>query len=289
MQLPDRIVVGLDLEPASCRVTSGSLAAAETSLWLARQRKDAHVTLLHSVVKDEYFDPLADELIPICGTVEPAARLAVSELVARFRAQEIGCETIDSAERPSLALAREVAAQRAQLALVGKHDGHEADATRIGAVALRILRESPCPVWSVVPGREIVPRRVLAATDLTATGQLAVEWAAQLALAAGAELHVAHIHPPSLRSRGARGSTHLAQLATRTTAHLGDKGRAAARVHLREGVPSHELLALCDELEIDLLALGAFSHRRDEPGAIGSTTERVALHCGASLLLVRAR
>lgn len=133
------------------------------------------MTLLHSVAKDEYFDPLVDELVPICGTVEPAARLAVSELVARFRSQGVGCETVDTAERPSVALAREVNAQRAQLALVGKHDGRETDAARLGSVALRVLRESPCAVWSVVPGRDAIPRRILAATDFTPTGQAAVE------------------------------------------------------------------------------------------------------------------
>ena len=289
MQLPDRLVVGLDLDPLRCSITSGSRAAAETALWLARVQGSAHVTLVHSVVKDEYYDPLVDELVPVCDTVEPAARLAVSELVARFRAHGVGCETVDSSERPSVALAREVTAQRAQLALVGKHDGHETDAARLGPIALRILRESPCPVWSVVPGRAIAPRRVLAATDLTPTGQIAVEWAGRIALAAGAELHVAHVHPPSLHSRGGRGSAHLAQLASLSIAHLGESARAAAHVHLREGAPARELLSLCEELEVDLLALGAFSHRRDEPTQVGSTAERIVTRCGAGLLLVRAR
>ena len=85
---------------------------------------------------------------------------------------------------------------------------------------------------------------------------MAVEWAANLALAAGAELHIAHIHPPALLSRGVRGATHLAQLATRATAHLGEQGRAAAHMHLREGASAQELLAL---------------------------------RCAASLLMVRAR
>jgi nucleotide-binding universal stress UspA family protein len=60
-------------------------------------------------------------------------------------------------------------------------------------------------------------------------------------------------------------------------------------VHLREGAPARELLSLCEELEVDLLALGAFSHRRDEPTQVGSTAERIVTRCGAGLLLVRAR
>jgi len=48
-------------------------------------------------------------------------------------------------------------------------------------------------------------------------------------------------------------------------------------------------LAPCEELEIDLAVLGAVSDRHDDPGQIGSTTERVVLRSSASLLLVRSR
>ncbi len=61
MQLPDRLVLGLDLGPLRCSITSGSRAAAETALWLARVQGRAHVPLIHSAVKDESYDPLVDD------------------------------------------------------------------------------------------------------------------------------------------------------------------------------------------------------------------------------------
>lgn len=286
MRPPRRIVLGLDLDPSSCCPTAGSLAACETALWLA-EPGESHVTLLHSVVRDEYFDPLANELVPICDTVVPEARLAVSELVGRFRAHEIPCETLDVAERPSLAIAREVQQQGAELVLLGKHDGREADASRIGPIALRALRESPCAVWTVVPGRPSRPRRVLAATDLTATGAHAVEWAALIAARAEAELHIAHIQPPTLHTRGADSEAHRRKLEATACAPLGEAQRARVQMHLREAAPAQGLLALVEELDIDLITLGAFSHRRDTPGVIGSTAERLIPRIECALLMVR--
>ena len=289
MKLPDRIVVGLALDRVSCAPSEGSRAAAETALWLAEKAEGSHVTLVHSVVEDEYYDPLVDELVPICGNVDPASRLAVSELVARFRAHGVPCETVDTAERPSLAITREVNSQRAQLVLVGKHDGREADAARIGPIALRVLRESPCAVWSVAPERKPKPRCVLAATDLTATGDAAVEWAALVARASGAALHAVHVHPPALHSRGASSKHHLDELAACAVAPLPADLRVSVRVHLREAAPAQGVLSLAEELEADLVVMGTFSHRRDEPHHIGSTTERMITRFGGSLLLVRAR
>jgi nucleotide-binding universal stress UspA family protein len=49
------------------------------------------------------------------------------------------------------------------------------------------------------------------------------------------------------------------------------------------------VLSLAEELEADLVVMGTFSHRRDEPHHIGSTTERMITRFGGSLLLVRAR
>jgi nucleotide-binding universal stress UspA family protein len=65
--------------------------------------------------------------------------------------------------------------------------------------------------------------------------------------------------------------------------------RASAQVHLREAAPGRGIAALAEELEAELVVMGSFSHRRDEPHHIGSTTERMITHFGGSLLLVRAR
>jgi nucleotide-binding universal stress UspA family protein len=286
MIAPQRIVVGLDLDPAQCKPTPGSLAACETALWVARAC-GAHVTLTHSVARDEYFDPLTSELVPVCDTVTPQARLAVAELLERFRGSGVACETIDSAERPSLAIAREVERQRADLVLLGKHDGRESDAARIGPIAVRVLRECSSPVWVVMPGAPIQPRRVLAATDLTPVGERAVLWAASVAELARAELHVVHIHPPTLHSRRADSDAHMRRLHENAVAGLTAAQRERAQIHVREAAPAQGVLAMVEELDADLVVLGTYSHRRDPSSFVGSTAERLFARLQPGVLAVK--
>lgn len=286
MNAPQRIVVGLDLDPKSCRPTAGSLAAAETALWLAPATK-AHVTLLHSIARDEYFDALTNELVPVCDTVSPEARLAIAELVSRFHAAGSACETIDTSERAPLAIEREVQRQHADLVLLGKHDGRESDATRIGPIAVAVLRNCPSAVWTVVPGRTPTPRRILAATDLTSVGEKVVTWAATLAEFARAELHVVHVHPPALHTRGNTSNAHRERLMEAMRAGLSAPQREHAQLHLRDAAAAPGVLDTVEQIEPDLVVLGAFSHKREPGKFVGTTTERLFAHLQTGLLVLK--
>ncbi len=282
----NRFVVGLDLDPRTCAPTAGSAAAAQTALWLAT-RTGAQVTLLHSLAQSEYFDPLTHELVALCSAVSPEGRANVSELVAQMRASEVVCETIDCQERAATAIAREAQHSGADLVLLGKHDGREADASRIGPIALTVLRESLTPVWVVVPGREIAPRVIVAATDLTATSERAVACAARLASLAGADLHIVHVQPPALHTRPGSKSEREERIKNSMLAPLDQTQRAAAQLHLRENSPAQGVLEVCEDLEPDLVVFGALAHKRDKPGAIGSTAERLIGRLSSSLLVLR--
>ncbi len=282
----NRFVVGLDLDPRSCAPTPGSAAAAQTALWLAT-RTGAQVTLLHSLAQGEYFDPLTNEMVAICSAVAPEGRIRIAELVAQMRASEVACETVDCQERAPLAIAREAQHSGASLVLLGKHDGRESDAGRIGPIALAVLRESLAPVWAVVPGRAIAPRVIVAATDLTATSEQAVAWAGRLADFAGAALHLVHVTPPALHTRPGSKSEREARVRSAMLAPLDEAQRAAAQLHLRENTPAQGVLEVCEELEPDLVVFGALAHKRDKPGVIGSTAERLIGRLQCSLLVLR--
>jgi nucleotide-binding universal stress UspA family protein len=281
-----RIVVGLDLQPSDCAPTAGSLAAAETALWLAAAT-GAHVTLLHSLAQSEYFDPLTNELVALCSTVTPEGRGQIGELVTRFRSSGVHSETVDTAERPSVAVAREVARQGGDLVLLGKHDGRESDASRIGPIALRVLRESTAPVWIVVPGRPIAPRVVVAATDLTAVSDEAVRCAAGIASLAKAQLHIVHVRPPALHTRPGSRAERDERMKAAMRAPLSEEERVEARLHLREESPAQGVLELCEELEPDLVVFGALAHKRDKPDVIGSTAERLIGRLETALLVLK--
>lgn len=281
-----RLVVGLDLDPASCAPTLGSAAAAETALWIAAAN-GAQVTLLHSLAQSEYFDPLVNELVAICGTVTPEGRARISDLTSRMRTSGVACETVDSTERPPLAIAREVRQKHADLVLLGKHDGREANAARLGPVALAVLRGSTTPVWAVVPGRPIEPRVIVAATDLTATSDEAVATAAHVAALARAELHVVHVHPPALHTRPGNKAERETRTRAAMLAPVPQTQRLAVQLHLRENAPAQGVLELCEELEPDLVVFGALAHKRDKPDAVGSTAERLIGRLECSLLVIR--
>lgn len=278
------IVVGLDLAPADCSPTSGSLAAYRTALWLAGG--GAHVVLLHSLARQEYFDPLTNELVALCGSVTPEGRVQLSALLEQLRARGATASTVDSREPAPVAIAREVAQRKAELVLLGKHDGREVDASRIGPIALRVLRESTTAVWTVAPGRPIEPRTIVAATDLTQTSSDAVACADRIAALAGAELHVVHVQPPELHTRPGSKSEREQRTRAAMTASLPNERRAAAKLHVRVSSPAQGVLELCEELEPDLVVFGALAHRRDKPGVIGSTAERLIGRLETSLLVL---
>jgi nucleotide-binding universal stress UspA family protein len=281
-----RIVVGLDLAPADCSPTSGSLAAYRTALWLAGGGA-AQVVLLHSLAQQEYFDPLTNELVALCGSVSPEGRARMSALLEELRARGATPSTVDSREPAPVALAREVAQRNADLVLLGKHDGREVDASRIGPIALRVLREATTAVWVVTPGRPIAPRTIVAATDLTQTSSEAVACADRVAALAGAELHVVHVQPPALHTRPGSQSEREQRTREAMTASLPAERRAAAKLHLRVNSPAQGVLELCEELEPDLVVFGALAHRREKPGVIGSTAERLIGRLETSLLVLR--
>ncbi len=281
-----RLVVGLDLDPNTCEPTAGSVAAAHTAKWLAT-RTGAQVTLLHSLAQGEYFDPLTNELVALCGAVAPEARAKIGELVAQLRASDVSCETVDCQERAPVAIVREAQHSHADMVLLGKHDGRESDATRIGPIALAVLRDSLAPVWVVVPGRELAPRVIVAATDLTLTSERAVACAGHLASLSGAELHLVHVQPPARHTRPGSKIEREARIKSSMIAALDEAQRASAQLHLRENSPAQGVLEVCEELEPDLVVFGALAHMRDKPGVIGSTAERLIGRLSCSLLVMR--
>jgi nucleotide-binding universal stress UspA family protein len=284
----ERVVVGVDLDPGRHGATRGSLAAVETALWLARPER-THVTLVHSAVRDEYFDPLSREMVALGGEGARSAdsRAAIGELLERFRGRGVACETVDTADRPSRALLREAARQRSDLVVIGKHDDREVDAARVGPTASMLVRDCPCAVWTALPSLRVEPRVVLAATDLTATGAAVVGWAAEVAERARAELHLVHVHPRNLRARSTAPGPRGERIAAALRAELEGPLAGEARIHVREADAAHGILDVAADVRPDLVVFGARSHARADGAQLGQTAERLLGRVRSALLVVR--
>ncbi len=128
-------------------------------------------------------------------------------------------------------------------------------------------------------------RRILVATDFTATSNLALDWAIELAAPLGASVTVMHAYEIPVI-----GFPDGALIATsEVAARLGEAARAALESAieqrqgrgvalvgtLREGVPWEEINAVAEEIDADLIVIGTHGRRGIARALLGSVAENV--------------
>jgi universal stress protein E len=174
------------------------------------------------------------------------------------------------------------------------------------SVTQHLFRKCPVPVWSVYPGREPFPRRVLAAVDPGVSGSVerdlarrVLELALRVAGTRPIELHAAHAWsiPAEALIRSKFGSKRTQALLDQqrqiareqleeliTEAHLES---SIAGTHLPAGNPAPAILALAEELDADLVVLGSSGRRGLAGILIGSTAEAIVTRMARSVAMVK--
>jgi nucleotide-binding universal stress UspA family protein len=149
------------------------------------------------------------------------------------------------------------------------------------------------PVPPTTEGRQI--RRVLLATDLSPTTDLATDWAFDLAHRNAADLLVVSvIDPREIRLPGGGFQLRVDQVRDRREAiaqRLVQRGREmGVRVTFLvwTGEPGESIVAAAESEDADVVLVGA--HGRGTLGRllIGSVSEHVARHAPCPVLIVRA-
>jgi nucleotide-binding universal stress UspA family protein len=128
-------------------------------------------------------------------------------------------------------------------------------------------------------------RRILVATDFTATSNLALDWAIELAAPLGASVTVIHAYeiPVIGFPDGALIATSevAARISTAARAALDSvveqrEGRGVPLTSkLREGVAWEEINAVADEMDADLIVLGTHGRRGIARALLGSVADKV--------------
>jgi nucleotide-binding universal stress UspA family protein len=141
--------------------------------------------------------------------------------------------------------------------------------------------------------------RIVAATDYSAWAHYALERAAQLARASGAELHV--LHSPS-RGRWPQGGGVLSQYfgsgnepsiedererLAAEAAGPARRFRVKPECHVLPGRPAEELSAFANAREAGLIVLGSRGESGLRPQAVGSTALKVLWQSLTPVLMVR--
>jgi universal stress protein A len=142
-------------------------------------------------------------------------------------------------------------------------------------------------------------RSVLCPTDLSPDSSKALDLAASLCGATGAELTVVHVHPRELPmaaefsylSPPPLEEVERAEIAAKLDA-LAAPVRATgvrARTRVLEGDPAFEVARLARALEADLVVVGFHSEARLRHLLMGSTAEELVRRAGCPVLVVPAK
>jgi universal stress protein E len=126
-------------------------------------------------------------------------------------------------------------------------------------------------------GSAVVLRRVLAASDLSPTGERVIGYAAFVAARFGAALHVVHAFQLERDERMRRLAEQLARAEPVPKAEL----------HVLRATPSQAVLDCCARVEPDLVVMGTLSHGGLGGRLVGSTAERLLGRLDVSLLTLK--
>ncbi|MGB3683896.1 MAG: universal stress protein [Rubrobacteraceae bacterium] len=179
----------------------------------------------------------------------------------------------------------------------------------LGSVSTSVVRHAHCPVLVTRCEGEgaALPERMLVAADGSGSGERALEMAAEVARAAGSELHLLHV--VQLPSPGPEGwavpiayMPEAGELVTRNIEELErnardfveqradrirDDGGPVLEGHVAFGLPSQEILRLAEELGAGLVFTGSRGLGGVRRALLGSVSDSIVHHAHCSVMVVR--
>jgi nucleotide-binding universal stress UspA family protein len=148
---------------------------------------------------------------------------------------------------------------------------------------------------------ELLGKKVLLAMDSSEGAELAARAAVDVAESTGSALHMVYVEPlADFIKNGdvapgydhqlynmieAEGQETLRKLVWRVKV----AGGTVADAHLRMGAVAEEIVALADQLEVDLIVVGSRGLRGIRRALAGSVSESVFRHAHCPVMVVRAR
>jgi nucleotide-binding universal stress UspA family protein len=285
---------------AATDFSAAATLAVERAALLAREW-DCPLNLLH------VFNPFswtnATHLLPdILLGRNPAAQYQTN--LARLRDEIAGragpiAITISQADgRASAAIAGHADAVNAGLIVIGIRGEGIVHELALGGTAVKVLRRSPCPVLAVRGSSPAPYRRVVIATDFSATATRALRVALDLFPAAEhIAIHASQV-PYEGRMRLAGASTEdigryrASELATAQSqmdaylTHADYEAASSIRRVIRHGYPAAVLLDELHRTPCDLLVLGRHGQSVLDEHLLGSITLNLLHHAPCDVLLV---
>jgi nucleotide-binding universal stress UspA family protein len=137
------------------------------------------------------------------------------------------------------------------------------------------------------------PTKILLATDGSEEANLAASRAAELAKDTDSELHVVTVGPfvPTIFAVTEEEPARLAREARRTldeqVRRIEAAGGRVTQAHLTLGGAAEEIVALAEDIEAGLIAMGSRGRGGIRRALMGSVSESVVRHAHCAVMIIR--
>lgn len=281
--------------------------ALNHALYLARQY-GAELHLLHTIVPLEYDANNPSHHFPDMAAL--AARLqqiASDRMSAALAARAVDGLQITAAQRQGISIAptilEYVEEQDVDLIVMGTHGRRGLGHLFLGSVAEEIVREAPCPVFTIRERKEPRPveaiRQILVPIDFSEHARDALLYALQFADSYGAHLHLLHVIetnavPPfyiGLNISGYDSTPDLKARVEKALQQLSEELPAAqvpVTTHLLEGYAAHDIVHFAEQQAIDLIVIATHGLTGFKHLLLGSVTEKVVRRAPCPVFTVKA-
>lgn len=268
--------------------TAASVLAVVPERWsLAEPTSEAH----HA---------MAEMLVSLQQKDRATAERHTAQVADRLRAHGLSAEAQVREGRPSQVILEYAAGLSADMIVIGAKGLSAPGEFRLGSTAHKLTHYAECSVLVVRPPGRAQPLSVVLAADGSREAQRAAEFLCALSLPHWAEVTVVSVAEAQVSlSNGVRRlaadvpDVVLPALldaaearVTQVIECLRNCG-AQARSAIRLGHPATEILAVAQEQDADLIAVGARGQTRTGPFRLGGVAQKVIKYAGCSVLVVR--
>jgi nucleotide-binding universal stress UspA family protein len=269
------------------------LAATTAAELAAKTGSELHVVHVRILPPETLHDPLSFDTAAR-EEFERRGRAKLDELVGRLEASGVAVEGAHfRVGSPAAEIATQAEELGAGLVVLGSRGLGAIRRALIGSVSDSVVRHAPCPVL-VVRGEPLTfPTKILLATDGSEEANLAASTAAELAKDTDSELHIIHVGQvvPTFLAATEEEPGRTAREARRTLDEQVQRievgHETVAQAHLRYGGVAEEVVALAEDIEAGLIAMGSRGRGGIRRALMGSVSDSVVRHAHCAVLVVR--
>lgn len=253
-----------------------------------QERLGSALTLLYA---DEFYFPIDLLDLPMGYYLEnaPETHKKLKEKLRDYSTAHIpaGAETLIVQDAPARAIVTTAKDIKANLIIMGTHGRRGWRRALLGSVTEAVLHDADIPVLTITPslmehGQKMDINRILCPVNFTRIARESLQHACTLAEAFGAELNVVYIAEGIDEERTPEVEAAFAQWVDPQV-----RDRCTYRpLVTHHGDPAERVLELVQEMNTDLMVIGAQHRRFYEATVIGTTTERMTRFSRCPVLTV---